>query len=56
MKPRIRTLIERCIETGLERGYRQAHKHTETPSQDGLLAAMEDAIWLELDTYLDFEE
>jgi hypothetical protein len=56
MKVDMRMLLERCIEDGLERGYRQAHKHTDDPSSAGITTAQNDAIWLEIDTYFKFEE
>jgi hypothetical protein len=56
MKVDIRMLLEHCIEHGLERGWRQAHKHVEHPTQGGMVTAMQDAIWLEIDTYFKFDE
>ena len=55
MKANMRVLLERCIEDGLERGYRHAHKHTDTPSPASITTAQNDAIWLEIDTYFEFE-
>ena len=55
MKANMRMLLERCIEEGLERGYNRAHKHTENPTQDGMITSMQDAIWLEIDTFFKFE-
>ena len=56
MKVDMRMLLERCIEDGLERGYRQAHKHTDDPSPAGITTAQNDAIWLEIDTYIKFDD
>ena len=55
MKPNIRLILERCIEDGAKRGYVRAFKHTDSPSEAGILQSIEDAIWLEIDTYFDFE-
>jgi len=56
MKPRIRTILERAIREGMEHGYRAAHKHTDAPEPEHLLGAIDDAIWLEIDTVFDFED
>ncbi len=56
MKVDMRMLLERCIEDGLERGYRRAHKHTDNPSPAGITTAQNDAIWLEIDTYFKFDD
>lgn len=55
MKVNMRLLLERCIEDGLARGYRHAHKHTNEPSEQHLLSQIHDAIWLEIDEYFNFE-
>ena len=56
MRANVRTILERCIEQGAERGYRRAFKHTDSPSESHILSQIDDAIWLEIDTYFDFEE
>lgn len=56
MKVDLRMLLERCIEDGLERGYRQAHKHTEDPGWGRITTAQNDAIWLEIDTFFKFDD
>lgn len=56
MRAKMRTLLERCIEDGTERGYRRAFKHTDSPSEAHILSEIDSAIWLEIDTYFDFEE
>ena len=55
MKANTRTLLERCIEEGTKRGYIRAFKHTDSPSESLILQTIEDAIWLEIDTYFNFE-
>lgn len=55
MKPQIRLILERCIEDGSRRGYERAFKHTDSPSEAGILQSIEDAIWLEIDTYFTFD-
>jgi len=49
-------MLERCIEHGTERGYRRAFKHSDSPSEAHILSEIDAAIWLEIDTYFDFEE
>jgi hypothetical protein len=56
MKVDMRMLLETCIEHGLERGWRQAHKHTDTPSSGHVTTCQNDAIWLEIDTYFKFND
>lgn len=56
MKPNIRAILEKCIEDGLREGWRRAHKHVENPHETTIKTDMEDAIWLEIDTYFNFEE
>jgi hypothetical protein len=56
MKANMRLLLERCIEDGIAHGYRRAHKHVDNPSEGYTVDAISAAIWLEIDTYFDFEE
>jgi len=55
MKPNIRLILEAAIERGVDRGYKRAFKHTDSPSEPAILQSIEDAVWLEIDTYFDFE-
>jgi hypothetical protein len=55
MEAKMRVLLERCIEEGTRRGYTRAFKHTDSPSEAGILQSIEDAVWLEIDTYFTFE-
>lgn len=56
VRARTRLLLERCIEDGTERGYRRAFKHSDSPSEAHILSEIDAAIWLEIDTYFNFEE
>jgi len=56
MKAKLRVILERCIEDGAKRGYIRAFKHTDSPSEAGILQSIEDAIWLEIDSFFDFVE
>lgn len=44
-----RTLLECVIATGIEVGWRRAHKHTDTPDEECIRTHIENAIWLGLD-------
>ena len=45
-------VISRAVEEGVECGYNRAHKHTDTPSKDGMITAIEDAVMLNLSEVL----
>ena len=49
-------VISRAVEEGVELGYNRAHKHTDKPSKDGMIAAIEDAVMLSLDEILIYNE
>jgi len=55
MRPKIREILEECIETGMVSGYRRAHKHHDDPSENIVFGEIEDAIWFEIDQRFDFE-
>jgi hypothetical protein len=56
MKPKTRAVLAQCIENGLDRGYRRAHKHTSTPTEVAIMNEQEQAIWLEIDVFFSFED
>ena len=56
MKVNYRKLIEDCIESGIERGWRQSHKHTETPNPDAVKSTIEDCIMREFYEYFIFDD
>jgi len=55
MRPKIREILEECIETGIESGYIRAHKHNDNPYSFHIYEQIENAIWLEIDERFDFE-
>ena len=55
MKPKIRTILEECIETGIRLGHTRAHKHSDKPEDEYLFVSIEDAIWLEIDEHFEFD-
>ena len=56
MTPRFKKLLETCIENGIDHGWRRAHKHTETPTEDIIKGEIQHAIELELYEWFEFEE
>lgn len=56
MKPKIRMIIEHCLECGVRRGYRKAHKYVENPDEESICCAIEEAIMGELYEWFDFTE
>lgn len=55
MRPKIREILEECIETGIESGYLRAHKYNDNPYKFQIYEQIENAIWLEIDQRFDFE-
>jgi hypothetical protein len=56
MTPKIEKIIEMCLENGINYGWRRAHKHTETPTEDLIKGEIHHAIELELYQWFDFGE
>jgi hypothetical protein len=56
MKPKHRQLLERCLEDGIEYGWRRAHKHEEKPTEDAIKNEILHAISIELHEWFNFEE
>ena len=56
MKAKARRIIEDAIDRGIERGYRRAFKHTDSPGEDSLFADISDCIMFEIDEYFSFED
>jgi len=55
MRPKIREILEECIERGVEDGYLKAHKHDENPRAFHIYEQIESAIWYEIDQRFEFE-
>lgn len=55
MRPKIREILEECIERGVEYGYLKAHKHDDNPRVFHIYEQIESAIWYEIDERFDFE-
>jgi hypothetical protein len=56
MKVKISRIIEDCIERGVARGYRRAHKHNENPDTITLFSSLEDCIMAEIYEYISFDD
>ena len=56
MKVKSRIVLENAIEQGISYGYSRAFKHNEKPNEQHIQQCMEDAIWLELDKMLSFDD
>lgn len=56
MKVKSRIVLENAIEQGISYGYSRAFKHNENPNEQYIKECIEDAIWLELDKMLSFDD
>lgn len=55
MRAKIRPILEECIELGVVRGLRVAHKHTDEPTDAHVCEQIEIEIWSYIDERFDFE-
>lgn len=53
---RLWVIVHRAVEEGVSYGWQRAHKHTDNPSKEVVLEAMEDAVMLHLDEVFNLEE
>jgi len=56
MEPKLRALLERCIDDGISHGFARAHKHTDKPSEQLIAEEIQREIWDEIDEWFDFPE
>ena len=56
MKPRMRVLIEQCIEEGTLRGYKRAHKHLDDPGEAAITEAIANEIMNRIYEWFEFDE
>jgi hypothetical protein len=54
MKPRILPLVEQCVEAGVTRGYRLAHKHVDSPSEEAIIERITSAVMAEFHEWFTF--
>jgi hypothetical protein len=53
---RERPVIEQCVEVGVMRGIRRAHKHTDAPTREDLEREVIRAVLEELAEWIEFDE
>ena len=56
MKPKLLSLLERCIEDGIALGYNRAFKHNDSPSKEEFQHEIHKAIMNEIYEWFDFPE
>ena len=56
MKPKTYVILEQAIEEGVRRGYRRAHKHNQTPSEETILQEIEDGVISSINEYFSFDD
>ncbi len=56
MKPRTLALIEQCVELGVTRGYRLAHKHVEEPTEQAIIDRITDTVMGEFYDWFTFDK
>jgi hypothetical protein len=56
MKAKEYNLIVQCVENGVRTGWNRAHKHTDTPDDEAIQQAIEDAVMNEICEWFDFED
>lgn len=56
MTPKLLPLLERCIDSGIEQGYRRAFKHSDKPDAGYVQQCVYDAILSELHEWFEFDE
>ena len=56
MKIKVVTLLEHCIDTGIQHGIAHAFKYTETPNQKIIIDAISNAIFEQLWEFFDLED
>ena len=57
MRVNYRVILMECIEAGVRRGYRRAHKHVESPQEEAIFESIEDCVMSEIVErfFFDFE-
>ena len=56
MKPKAREVLELAVEQGVARGYRRAHKHVEHPTEEAIMATIEECVMSAIYDWFDFDE
>jgi hypothetical protein len=56
MKPKFHKILEMCINEGVLRGYRRAHKHIENPTEGAIIDNVVEQVMNSLDEWFDFSD
>lgn len=56
MKPRTIVVLNDCIERGAARGWRLAHKHVESPTEEAILERIQEAVMAEIYEWFSFDD
>jgi hypothetical protein len=56
VKPNEYLILSECVEDGINLGYTRAHKHTDTPTEQQIKEAIEQAVMTEICQYFLFED
>ena len=56
MRPNEYLVLSECVEDGVALGYTRAHKHTDTPTEQQIKEAIEQAVMTEIYQYFIFED
>ena len=56
MKANEYLILSECVEDGINLGYTRAHKHTDTPTEQQIKEAIEQAVMTEICQYFIFED
>ena len=56
MKPRFRQVLDLAIEEGVARGVRRAYKYVDNPTQEQIIASVEESVTGSLWEWFDMEE
>lgn len=54
MRAREYRLLERCVDEGLQRGFRRAYKHTDCPTDESILESIHCNIMGEINEWFSF--
>lgn len=55
MRPKTYKLINMAVEEGVKQGWYRVHKHNETPSENSIKEAIEDAVMSAINEYFEFD-
>lgn len=56
MKAKTYFILNQCVERGVQRGYRRAHKHVENPTESAILDSVENCVMAEIVEYFSFDD